>query len=36
MANDSGQRRRNIRLALLLLVVVLGVYGAFFLSMSVR
>ncbi len=36
MAQDPGQRRRNIRLALLLVVVVFGVYGAFFLSMSVR
>lgn len=36
MARDPAQRRRNIRTALLLLALVVGVYVAFFISMSVR
>jgi hypothetical protein len=36
MRASSSQRRRNIRTALLLLVLVLGIYGAFFVSMSLR
>lgn len=36
MASSERHRRRNIRTALLLLALVLGIYGAFFVSMSVR
>lgn len=36
MRASKSQRRRNIRTALLLVVLVAGIYGAFFLSMSLR
>ena len=36
MPASPSKRRRNIRTALLLLALVLGIYAAFFLSMSIR